>query len=75
MVPTRLEAVTLLSPDPFPVRSPACKTPPTVNDVKVPTDVMLVWAATVTLWAVLTVLTFDPFMFEIPEPLEAIKSP
>jgi len=28
-----------------------------------------------TLWAVLTVLTFAPFMFEIPEPLDATSNP
>ena len=35
---------------------------------------MLGWAATVTLWAVPTVLTtLDPFMFEIPEPFPESK--
>ena len=28
-----------------------------------------------TLWAVPTVLTFAPFMFEIPEPLETTSNP
>jgi len=42
--------------------------------VNVPTDVILGWAAFVTLWAVPTVLTiFDPFMFEIPEPFPESK--
>ena len=39
-----------------------------------PTDVILGWAATVTLWAVPTVLTtLAPFMFEIPEPFPESK--
>jgi hypothetical protein len=40
----------------------------------VPTDVILGWAAPVTLWAVPTVLTtLAPFMFEIPEPFPENK--
>ena len=42
----------------------------------VPTDVMLGCAASVTLWAVPTVLTtLDPFMFEIAEPFPESKFP
>jgi hypothetical protein len=53
----------------------ATSNPWIVSPVKVPTDVMLVWAATVTLKAVGTVETLEPFMFEIAEPLEATKRP
>jgi hypothetical protein len=41
--------------------------------VNVPTDVILGWAAFVTLWAVPTVLTLAPFMFEIAEPFPVIR--
>jgi hypothetical protein len=58
-------------PDPF----DAIKRPWTLRPVKVPTDVILVWAAAVTLCAVGTVETFAPFMFEIPNPFETIKRP
>jgi hypothetical protein len=41
--------------------------------VRVPTEVILGCEAFVTLWAVPTVLTLAPFMFEIPEPLPLIR--
>ena len=53
---------------------PPITDPITVKFVRVPTEVMLGWAADVTLWAVPTVLTtFAPFMFEIPEPFPESK--
>jgi hypothetical protein len=49
--------------------------PETFREFRIPKLVMFGWAAVMTLWAVPTVLTFAPFMFEIPEPLEATSNP
>ena len=58
---------TLDRPEAFPVRRPACKTPDTVRELRVPTDVILVWAGLVTTPAVGTVETFAPFTLDRPE--------
>ena len=47
----------------------------TSRELRVPTLVMFAWAASVTLWAVPTVLTLAPLMFEIPEPFDAMSNP
>ena len=70
-LPTRFEALTLDNPDAF----EAMSNPLIDRPVKVPTEVMLGWAATVTLWAVGTVETFEPFMLDRPEALEATSNP
>ena len=49
--------------------------PKTLREERTPTEVMLGWAADVTLWAVPTVLTLAPVMFEIPEPFDAMSNP
>jgi hypothetical protein len=63
----------------IPEPSEAMSNPWTVNDVRVPTDVMLGCAGFVTLEATLAAATFptklDEFMFEIPEPSEAMSNP
>ena len=43
--------------------------------MRVPRLVILGWEGVITDCDVGTVETFDPFMFEIPEPLETIKRP
>jgi hypothetical protein len=40
--------------------------PETLREFRIPKLVIFGWAAVMTLWAVPTVLTFAPFMFEIP---------
>jgi hypothetical protein len=42
--PTKFEELRFEIPDAFPVRRLAFKTPETVREVKVPTEVMLGWA-------------------------------
>ena len=58
-------------PDPL----EAMSRPETVRPVRVPTLVILGWAAVITLCAVGTVETFEPLMFDIPDPLEAMSNP
>ena len=62
-------------PDPL----EAMSKPETVSPVRVPTLVMLVWAACETTRATLAFATFptrfDEFRFEIPDPLETMSKP
>jgi hypothetical protein len=66
-------------PEPFPESKFACKIPPTVSPVRVPTDVILGWDGFVTLEATLAAATFptrfEEFRFEIAEPLETTSNP
>ena len=71
-LPTRFEEFRFERPDAFPEYRAACKMPPTVRPVKVPTEVTLGWAGWDTTRAMSAVATlptrFEAFMFEIPEP-------
>jgi len=58
------EAGTPVRPDPDPENVPPYTVPMTYRPVSEPTDVMFGWADAITLWAVGTVETFEPFMFD-----------
>ena len=60
---------------PDPMKVAAVTLVKTSRELRVPTLVMFAWAASVTLWAVPTVLTLAPLMFEIPEPFDAMSNP
>ena len=74
-LPTRFDEFMFEIPEPL----EAMSNPLTVRPVRVPTDVMLVCAGLVTLEATLAAATLpnrlEEFMFEIPEPLEAMSNP
>lgn len=72
-VPVRLATCTFVRAFPPPIKKGALTFPVAYRPVRVPTEVILGWDAFVTLWAVPTVLTLAPFIFEIPEPLPLIK--
>lgn len=74
-VPVRFATCTFDSVLPPPMNKEALTFPDEYKPVRVPTEVILGCDAFVTLWAVPTVLTFAPFMFEIAEPFEATSSP
>ena len=73
--PNKFDEFMFEIPDPLETMSK----PWTFRPVKVPTDVILGWAAWDTTRATLAFATFpkrfDEFMFEIPDPLEATSNP
>lgn len=58
---------TLERPEALPTNRPACETPDTVKEVKVPTDVIFPCEGLVTTPDVGTVETFTPFTFDKPD--------
>ena len=74
-VPVRFATWTFERVLPPPMKKGAVTFPLEKRPVRVPRLVMLGWEGLVTTTDVGTVETLAPFMFEIPEPLETIKSP
>jgi hypothetical protein len=78
IVPVRFDEFKFEIPEPFPLMRLVTiefkfEIPETFREFRIPKLVMFGWDATVTLWAVPTVLTLAPFMFEIAEPFPEIK--
>ena len=81
-VPVTLAPVILLRPDPLPLILAPVILPLELNDVSVPTDVILGWAAVVTVPAVVAVVadptvpvTLAPVIALNPDPLPLILAP
>ena len=78
-LPTKLLELRFEIAEPFPENKFEFRIPETTSPVRVPSDVTLGWAGWETTRATLALATLPTklleFRFEIPEPLETIKSP